>query len=29
MGRIDLDPMPKWELADRADAMRADAESMA
>ncbi|MDL2263415.1 methionine adenosyltransferase [Synergistaceae bacterium OttesenSCG-928-I11] len=29
MGRTDLDPMPKWESTDRADAMRADAEGMA
>ncbi len=29
MGRIDLDPMPRWECTDRADAVRRDAESMA
>ncbi len=29
MGRIDLDPMPRWECTDRADAIRRDAESMA
>ena len=29
MGRIDLDPMPKWEATDRADAMRKDAEALA
>lgn len=29
MGRTDLDPMPKWELTDRADAIKADAEKMA
>lgn len=29
MGRIDLDPMPRWEYTDRADSIRRDAESMA
>jgi len=29
MGRIDLEPMPRWECTDRADALRRDAESMA
>jgi S-adenosylmethionine synthetase len=29
MGRTDLDPMPKWEMTDRAGAIRADAENMA
>jgi S-adenosylmethionine synthetase len=29
MGRVDLSPMPKWELTDRADVIRADAERMA
>lgn len=29
MGRIDLDPMPRWERTDRADDIRRDAEKMA
>ncbi|MDR1916710.1 MAG: methionine adenosyltransferase [Synergistaceae bacterium] len=29
MGRTDLAPMPRWELTDRAEAIRKDAEAMA
>jgi S-adenosylmethionine synthetase len=29
IGRTDLSPMPRWELTDRADAIRKDAEAMA
>lgn len=29
MGRIDLDPMPRWEHTNRADAIRKEAESLA